>query len=416
MHSFTLFILLISTVLIGIDIYAYQCFKRLFEHKAKKFKKRFLISYVLLSVFFMQGFLSHSLISPYLYPILIKTVMIGAYFVFLFVKITICLFVLADDVRRGVKWSRAKIKSKGSEEFKGEKIPRSKFLMQSSLAVAAIPFVSYSVGIISGAYDYRIRRVKLVVPSLPKGFVGMKIVQLSDIHSGSFYNKTAVQGGVDMAMAEKPEVVFFTGDLVNNTSKEVVDYYSIFKQVQAPLGVYSILGNHDYGEYYSWPTEAAKQKNLEDIYVAHKELGWNLLRNENTILKVGGEELPVIGVENWGTGRFPKYGDLKKATAGIEDYDVKFLLSHDPSHWDAQVRKDYKDIDVMFAGHTHGFQMGVDVGGIELSPAALRYKQWAGLYEEEGQQLYVNRGYGFLGYPGRVGISPEITVFELAKS
>lgn len=417
MHSFVLFFLLMSLVLIGIDIYAYQAFKILFAKKSDKFKKRFKIGYIILSIFFIQGLISHAVISPYLYPMLLKTIVVGAYFVALFVKLTICLFLLGDDIRRGIILLKRKITSKKkSAYFEGGNISRSKFLVKSSMVVAAIPFISYTNGIISGAHDYRIRRVKLVLPNLPSSFVGLKILQLSDIHSGSFYNKTAVMGGVEMAMAEKPDLVFFTGDLVNNTSKEIIDYYPIFKHVKAPLGVFSILGNHDYGEYYSWPSEAAKQENMELIYTAHKELGWNLLRNEHRALKVGNDTIGLIGVENWGTGRFPKYGDLAKATQNLEDYPVKFLLSHDPSHWDAQVRKSYQDIDVMFAGHTHGFQMGIDMGDFEWSPAALRYKQWAGLYQEGQQQLYVNRGFGFIGYPGRVGIAPEITVFELAQS
>ena len=242
----------------------------------------------------------------------------------------------------------------------------------------------------------------------------MKIGQISDIHSGSFYNQTAVKGGVDMLLAEKPDVIFFTGDLVNNLASELKDYKDIFSKVKAPLGVFSTLGNHDYGEYhFGTEPSAAKAKNLELVKQSEREMGWDLLMNENRTLKVDNEEIGIIGVENWGAGlRFPKYGNLKKALVGSEDLPVKLLLSHDPSHWRAQVL-DYPEIDAMFSGHTHGMQFGVRFKKFQWSPVQYIYKEWAGLYQQDHQQLYVNTGFGFLGYPGRVGILPEITIFEL---
>ena len=219
-----------------------------------------------------------------------------------------------------------------------------------------------------------------------------------------------------MAINEKPALIFFTGDLVNNETDEVSDYFNIFNKVQAPLGVFSTLGNHDYGDYHRWSSPQAKKDNLASMHVAHKELGWDLLDNENRYIEVDGEEICVIGVENWGAGRFTKYGRLDEACVGINDAPVKLLLSHDPSHWDAQVRPEHPEIDMMFAGHTHGFQFGVEIGNFKWSPAQYAYKQWAGLYESGNQKLYVNRGFGFIGYPGRVGIPPEITVFELVRA
>ena len=243
----------------------------------------------------------------------------------------------------------------------------------------------------------------------------MKLIQISDIHSGSFYNKTAVQGGIDMLLKEKPDMVFFTGDLVNNKADELKeDYFDIFKQVKAPLGVYSTLGNHDYGDYHSWPNEKAKIDNINNLMEAHKLMGWNLLMDENKSITVDGASIGVLGIQNWGVG-FAQYGQLNKALINTEQYDTNLLLSHDPSHWRAQVLGQ-TNIDASFAGHTHGMQYGIEIGDFKWSPAQWRYKEWAGLYKENNQQLYVNRGYGFLGFPGRVGILPEITVFELKKS
>jgi predicted MPP superfamily phosphohydrolase len=259
-----------------------------------------------------------------------------------------------------------------------------------------------------------VRRIKLTLPNLPKKFHGIKIGQLSDIHSGSFYNSKAVKGGVEMLLSEKPDLIFFTGDLVNNTAEESTDYIPIFRHVKAPLGVYSVLGNHDYGDYMQWPSLKAKQKNFENIVDVHGQLGWQLLMNEHTYIEEGGEKLAIIGIENFGAkGRFPKYGKLDMAYAGTEEAPVKLLLSHDPSHWDYQVRPEYSDIDVMFAGHTHGMQFGVENKYLKWSPMQYVYKQWAGLYTEGSQHLYVNRGFGFIGYPGRLGILPEITILEL---
>ncbi|HNP07831.1 MAG TPA: metallophosphoesterase, partial [Cyclobacteriaceae bacterium] len=203
---------------------------------------------------------------------------------------------------------------------------------------------------------------------------------------------------------------------VNNQTSELKDYFDVFNKVKAPLGVFSVTGNHDYGDYHRWESANAKAQNFQDLIRAHKELGFDLLQNENRWLEAEGERIAILGNENWGAGRFAKYGKLDQAYSGTEEAPVKLLLSHDPSHWDAQVRQNYKDIDIMFAGHTHGFQFGVEVGGFKWSPSQYIYKQWAGLYREEDQYLYVNRGFGYLGYPGRVGIPPEITIVTLKRA
>jgi predicted MPP superfamily phosphohydrolase len=264
-------------------------------------------------------------------------------------------------------------------------------------------------------YRYKIKRLKLKYDNLPAAFAGLRIVHISDIHSGSFTNKEAVMMGVTRIMEEKPDLILFTGDMVNNVADEMNDYMDVFDKLRAPLGVYSTLGNHDYGDYVSWKSPEDKQANLEKLKQVHHSLGWRLLMNEHIVLEKGNDSIAVLGIENWSAkARFPKYGNLQKAYEGSESHPFKILMSHDPSHWKAEVLKDYPDIDLMLAGHTHGMQFGFELPGFKWSPVQYVYKEWAGLYEMASQRLYVNRGFGFIGYPGRSGILPEITVLELS--
>lgn len=350
----------------------------------------------------------------------LRAIILVAYFLTVTCKLVLVPFLVIDDLRRVVIVFLRKTRKPEpalAAEVTTDAISRSSFLVKTGLVVAAIPLTSLSWGIVSGAYDYRIKRVKLVLPNLPKAFDGIKMAQVSDIHSGSFYNQRAVNGGIDMLLAEKPDFVFFTGDLVNDKASEMRHYQDIFARVKAPLGVYSTLGNHDYGDYhYGKDPSPAKAKNLEDVIKTHKIMGWDLLMNENRRLKVDGEEIGIVGIENWGMGRFPKYGRMDLAMENTADLPVKLLLSHDPSHWRGQVLEKYPEVDAMFSGHTHGMQFGVRLKNIQWSPVQYIYKEWAGLYQEKHQQLYVNVGYGFLGYPGRVGILPEITIFELKRA
>ena len=327
-----------------------------------------------------------------------------------FVKITFATFLFGDDIRRFIVYLKNYFQSTPAPEGG---ISRSDFMMKTGLAVAAVPFVSLSYGMINGAYNYRVRKEKVRLPKLPKVFDGLKIVQISDVHSGSFYDKDAVNRGIDMILEQKPDVIFFTGDLVNDSADEMDEYKELFARLEAPLGVYSILGNHDYGDYTEWESDEAKMKNLEDLKQVHADMGWRLLLDEHVYLERGDDKICLIGVENWGKG-FHQQGDLAEAYKGC-DGDVKLLLSHDPTHWDEQVRKSFKDIDITFSGHTHGAQMGIETGGFKWSPISLRYKKWAGLYQEDDQYLYVNRGFGFIGYAGRLGVLPEITVMELTS-
>ena len=408
----------ISALLIILDIYIYRSVRAIYPDWTLRNGKKFtyvwwgysilLIIGVFISIFFNLR-------------LTIRAIILVAFFITFVSKVVFLPFLLFDDLRRGMLWLKRRYFSKPAAVpaggDKGEPITRSDFLLKTGIAVAAIPFSSLTWGIVSGAHDYQIKRRKLVLPNLPKAFDGMTIAQISDIHSGSFYNKKAVLGGVETLLAEKPDAAFFTGDIINNLAREMRDYQDIFSKIKAPLGVYSVLGNHDYGEYYFGKhPSAAKAKNLRDVIDTHKNMGWDLLMNESRKLTVDGEEISVIGVENWGAGRFPKFGKLDKAVRGTEDSPVKLLLSHDPSHWRAQVLPHYPQIDVMFSGHTHGMQFGVNTESFQWSPVQFIYKEWAGLYKEQHQQLYVNVGYGFLGYPGRVGILPEITIFELKRS
>lgn len=337
-----------------------------------------------------------------------------------FSKLFLILILIVDDTRRGFHFAKRYFKKKSTQdtETRAQRISRSEFFSKAAVLSGTIPFVPLSFGIISGAHNFSLRRHVLYLPKLPKAFDGILIGQISDIHAGSLFHKAAIKGGVEMLMQEKPDIIFFTGDLVNVETKEVNDYINVFDKLKASLGVFSVMGNHDYGNYREWPTAEAKRKNLEDMIAAHRQMGYDLLMNEHRLLEIGGEKVAILGVENWGVGpplRFPKYGKLHEAHANTQDAAVKILLSHDPTHWDAQIRPEYPDIDLTFAGHTHGYQMGVKLGKFVWSPAQYRFKQWAGLYQEGDQYLYVNRGFGCIGYPGRIGMPPELTIVELRR-
>ena len=293
-------------------------------------------------------------------------------------------------------------------------ISRFTFISQTALLIGGVLSAGLVYGI-SNRYRYQLIRMKVSLKNLPDEFKGLRIVQISDIHCGSLDDPAAVAKGVESIMKEKPDLIIFTGDLVNERAQEVVPFLNIFNQLKAPMGVYSVLGNHDYGDYVSWPSEKVKSENLETLKQYHADMGWRLLLNEHVLLKRNNRQIALIGIENWGAGRFAKYGNTKKAVAGLEGADIplKILLSHDPSHWEAEVRKDYQDINLTFSGHTHGMQFGIEIPGFKWSPVQYIYKQWAGLYQEENQYLYVNRGYGFIGYQGRLGVLPEITLVEL---
>ena len=426
MNGLHLQVFLLVAALLLIDLYVLSGLKGVSKKWKFLHKRRFPLYYWVFSVF---------LIADLFFVVYVKMGVMGRvglitffFLVFLF-KISFLPFIAIDDLRRLIISLKNKIRrgvshtpvhTSGHTDTKQAPpksipdIPRSEFLMKAGLLAGAVPLVALKLNMKSGCYDYHIKRQTLYLPKLPKAFDGIRLGQISDIHSGSFFNKKAVLGGVEMLMREKTDLIFFTGDLVNSMSDEVKDYMDIFSKVKAPLGVYSCLGNHDYGDYAWWPNAAAKQKNLDEIIGAHKTLGWDLLMNENRRLKVDGEEIGILGIENWGElSRFPKYGRMDLAVKNTDDLPVKLLLSHDPSHWRAQVLPQYPQIDAMFSGHTHGMQMGVRTEHFQWSPIQYIYNEWAGLYHQGKQQLYVNVGYGFLNFAGRIGILPEITIFEL---
>jgi predicted MPP superfamily phosphohydrolase len=325
---------------------------------------------------------------------------------------------LIDDAKRLIKRTAQKRKNnvlpKQDIQTKPEAIPRSEFLLKAGLLAGLVPLAALKLDMKSGLYDYHIKRHNLYLPNLPKAFDGMRLGQISDIHSGSFFDKKAVLGGIEMLMKEKSDLIFFTGDLVNAISDEMIHYQDIFSKVKAPLGVFSCLGNHDFGDYWEWPDLAAKKKNLVELIATHKNMGWDLLRNENRRLKMGNEEIGILGIDNWnGMGPAKRYGKMELAVQNTDDLPVKLLLSHDPSHWRAQVLPEYPQIDMVFAGHTHGMQCGIKTKDFQWSPIEYLYNEWDGFYREGKQQIYVNVGYGFYGIPGRVGILPEITIFTL---
>lgn len=419
-------LILLSTFLLVFDYYCFRAILAVFKKWKPGTRRLFTIAWWSYTTILVVGVFA-SIYAP-LY-LTFRSIILVAFFLTVTCKLVMLPFLLIDDLRRAIiKLGRLSKKSSSAVSADETRnispalsgvppISRSEFIIKAGLITAAIPLTSLSWGIVSGAYDYKVTRRKLILPNLPKAFDGIKLAQISDIHSGSFYNQKAVLGGVQQLMAEKPDLVFFTGDIVNNVATEMRDYQDIFSKINAPLGVYSVLGNHDYGAYHYGPApSAAKTKNLQDIIKTHKLMGWDLLMNEHRRIQVNGEEIGVLGIENWGMGRFPRFGKMELATKNTDDLSVKLLLSHDPSHWRGEVLEKYPQIDAMFSGHTHGMQFGVKTKDFQWSPVQYIYKEWAGLYQEQHQQLYVNVGYGFLGYPGRVGILPEITIFELKRT
>ncbi|MBB5648202.1 metallophosphoesterase [Pedobacter cryoconitis] len=429
-------------LIIAFDFYFVKAILSAFKNWSDKAKIRFTRIYWAITMILIIGVFAGIFLNLFLS---LRAIILVVFFLTTACKIVMLPFLLVDDLRRFsiAMFRRIKRPENNNAAVSGslkdqdnatglsrkisttnktglaieQPISRSSFIVKAGLVAAAIPLTSLSWGIVSGAYDYQVRRKTLILPNLPAAFDGITMGQISDIHSGSFYNKTAVKGGVEMLLGEKPDFIFFTGDIVNDMATEMRDYQDIFSKIKAPLGVYSSLGNHDYGDYYfGKESSPAKVKNLKDVIKTHELMGWDLLMNENRRLKIDGEEIGILGIENWGMGRFPKYGRMDLAVKNTDDLPVKLLLSHDPSHWRAEVLPKYPQIDAMFSGHTHGMQFGVRTEKYQWSPIEYIYKEWAGLYQEQRQQLYVNVGYGFLGYPGRVGILPEITIFTLKRA
>jgi predicted MPP superfamily phosphohydrolase len=407
---------IVVTIAILLDLYVFQAVKSITQGAAPRWRTIIFFLYWGLSVLALIVFCLPPLIRrriTWLQGYLFFTIL-GLYFS----KLLASLFLLIDDGRRLLQWTIGRFfpypgATGAAPGIPSDGIPRSVLLSWLGIGVGAGLFSALVYGF-SNKYHYRVRRIRLAYGNLPAAFNGLKIVQLSDIHSGSFSNKEAVNRGVDKVLAEKPDLILFTGDLVNDMAVEMTEYKDVFARLRAPMGVFSTLGNHDYGDYVGWATPELKAANLEQLKQIQQDMGWRLLMNEHVGLERGGQQIALIGIENWSAkARFPKYGKMSQAYPGTEKYPFKILMSHDPSHWDAEVRPHYPDIDLTLAGHTHGMQFGVEIPWLKWSPVQYVYKEWAGLYEKGRQKLYVNRGFGFIGYPGRVGILPEITVIEL---
>jgi len=353
----------------------------------------------------------------------LRTYMVGIIMVFYTAKVLpITFLILADAVRIAQKLfviGKKETRKQFLDDQKEDGITRNKFLQYVGFISGGLVLSTMFIGMFKWVYEFKIIREKIILPKLSSDFNGFKIVQISDIHLGSWSSKKPLQRAVDLINELKPDLILFTGDIVNYATKEVIGFEDVLSQLRAKRGVYAVLGNHDYGNYVSWPSEDEKRKNLIQLLDFFKYIGWTLLNNENVILENESGKLALIGVENWGANmRFPKYGDIDKAIIGTEEADVKILMTHDPSHWEKVIIPGNYDIDLSLSGHTHGFQFGIETKDIKWSPAQYMYKQWAGLYEDKnklGKYIYVNRGLGSIGYPGRIGILPEITLIELSS-
>ncbi len=405
--------ILISILLLIVDLVAFQAIRHLMAGSGRPAKTIIAVIYwsiPVLTILYMIG-LSAGWIAAL--PRSVQVILRAMIFILYLAKFLVAVVVLLDDLRRllfGAFNLSFRDMSLSTE--------RSRWMSYGALVVGALPVLSLTYGIARNPYRYKLHKSRIPVKNLHPNLKGLRIIQISDIHSGSFLLSEPVERSIEMINAEKPDIVFFTGDLVNSVASEMEPFIDMFKQIQAPLGVYSVLGNHDYGDYHHWPTREDKTRNFERMKEIHKLLGWQLLLNEHRKIDVGETFINVIGVENYSSNpRFQQYGDLQKATTEMQRDTFNVLLSHDPSHWEDQVIRGYPEIDLTLSGHTHGFQFGVEIPGfLKWSPIQYVYPQWAGLYQNAAQYLYVNRGLGYLGYPGRVGILPEITLLTLEQS
>lgn len=405
---FGLLFAVLITVLIEVGVYKAI---HLFSKGKHKFLKNtlFFLSILIPYSILLIGILNRDKWSE---PSNMNTAAIGFGILMMFIssKIIIALFHFLNQINHKLRQS---VKGKNQK-----KITRSKFLTMSGFALASIPFTSFLYGMVIGRYRFRILKEEISIQNLPNSFEGLKIIQLSDMHLGSFpQNETILDEAIKMINDLEADYIFFTGDMVNERAIEAEFWIKKIAQLNAKSGKFSVLGNHDYGDYYEHYVGKPEkiEENVSRLQAIQEKMGFQLLRNENILLKKGNESIRLIGLENWGAGHFSKYGDLDKATQGVNNQEVQILLSHDPSHWDEQVLNK-TNIDLSLAGHTHGCQMGVETAGFQFSPVQFRYPRWGGLYKENKQQLYVNRGFGYIGYAGRVGMDPEITLLTLKKA
>ena len=406
-----LFLVVLITVLILIDFYIYHVLRILMQGASAGTRTTVGLIYWALCIMSVGSFL----LFPYFTNPYFKQYIFSIGIGWVLTQIFMVLFFLMDDLRRGAFWTMGQAASIAGAKFMNTEkgIPRSTFLSWLGVGLSSTLFFSLLYGF-GNKYNYKLVKKKISLKGLPLAFKGFKIIHISDIHSGSLKDKAAVLKGIELIEKQNADIVLFTGDLVNDRATEMHDWMDVFGKINAPQGVYSTLGNHDYGDYVKWDTAEEKKQNLEALKKVHQDLGWRLLMNENISIEKSGEKIKIVGIENWGAkARFPKYGKMDLAMQGVSKEDVAILLSHDPSHWEAEVIPKYSNVQLTLSGHTHGMQFGLENPYFKWSPVQWVYKQWAGIYDNKDQQLYVNRGFGFLGYPGRVGILPEITLIEL---
>lgn len=406
MSRLVITIIIFSVLIITFEAYAFQAIKTITKNKVFRY------------AWFLIGFIAYA---NFFYTIISSDRNLGqtpqfqwavaGLLIVLLPKLVILIIMFGEDVIRVIQKGISFLSSTETKPLVG----RRSFIAKLALGIAAIPFASILYGVFRGKYNYKVLKYQLSFKDLPEAFDGFTITQVTDIHSGSFTNKEEISYGVDLINEQKSDLLLFTGDIVNNFAHEMDDWIDVFKKLDAPVGKYSILGNHDYGDYSKWKNEEDKTANFNAIKNIHPKIGFDLLCNENRYIEKNGQKIALVGVENWGKG-FNKAGDLKKASEGIEKTDFKILMSHDPSHWEYKVKKDDFNYQLTLSGHTHGLQFGIEIPGwFKWSPSKYVYKQWAGLYEEFGRFINVNRGFGYHAFPGRVGIWPEITVIELKK-
>ena len=397
-----------------VDVYVYFAYRKSVEkHKYRKVINTLYYLSVITGYIGLYFLYSNFKEKP-LNATLIPNLFMGFFFSFFVFKLILIVFFLFEDITRFLTIIYLGIKKLFTKNSVKVTVPeRRKFIRQTGLAIAAIPFISMLYGITKGKYNFQINKVTLEFKNLPKSFHGFKIVQISDIHAGSFDSREAIIKGIDLVNQQDPDLILFTGDLVNNDSKEIIPFLSDFKKLKSKNGVYSVLGNHDYGDYKKWDSEQAKADNMNLLYEYQSEMNFKLLNNQNSIISKNGKSIGIVGVENWGNKPFPQRGDLDEAIKGLDNIPFKILMSHDPTHWTKKVLPHKSHFDLTLSGHTHGMQFGIEIPGFKWSPIEYIYPQWADLYEKSGEFLYVNRGFGFLGFPGRAGIMPEITVIEL---
>ena len=401
------FPLIILTIVITlVEIYTFQAFKTVSKSKIVRYS--FLLISIAVYINFFITFLTYSRSvgqTPQF------QMAVGLLLTISIPKLVIIILLFGEDAYRWVLKLFSAISSGETKQLVG----RRKFISQIALGLAAIPFAAFIYGIIQGKYNYKVLKYQLSFKDLPDAFDGYTITQISDIHSGSFTNKEKIQYGVDLINQQKSDIMLFTGDIVNNKADEMDNWMDVFDKLEAKDGKYSILGNHDYGDYMDWDNPQDKIDNFQKVKDIHQKIGFDLLLDEHRYLEKDGQKIALLGVENWGKG-FNQAGDLARASANIKKEDFKILMSHDPSHWEYKVKQDPFNYQLTLSGHTHGLQMGIEIPGwLKWSPSKYVYKQWAGLYEEAGRFINVNRGFGYHAFPGRVGIWPEITVIELKK-